>query len=111
MDSADQDIEEVAERLGEELVERILRKEDLDVIFQLLDSGYPVWYQNLVEGTSPLHAAAYVQDLDLARLLLDRGAVWNAGRTLLLEFPFQLHEQDYSSRLHGQHRRRHRSQF
>jgi len=84
MDSTDQDIELVAERLGEELVERILRKESLDVISQLLDSGYPVWYQNLVEGTSPLHAAAYVQDLELARLLLAKGAVWNAGRTFFL---------------------------
>jgi ankyrin repeat protein len=31
-------------------------------------------------GISPLHAAAYVQNEEMTALLLNQGALWNAGR-------------------------------
>ncbi|KAF8906497.1 hypothetical protein CPB84DRAFT_1813755 [Gymnopilus junonius] len=43
-----------------------------------LQSGAPIWYQNLAEGLSPLHAAAFIQNEALVKLLLDKGALWNA---------------------------------
>jgi len=75
----DDDIDAVATQLGEELIDKILDGESIDVIISCLERGAPIWYQNLTEGTSPLHAAAYTQNLDLIKLLIDRGAVWNTG--------------------------------
>ncbi|KAF4620839.1 hypothetical protein D9613_000721 [Agrocybe pediades] len=72
------DIDAVATQLGEELIANILDGQPIDAIKGLLDQGAPIWYQNLAEGTSPLHAAAYTQNLELIKLLIERGAVWNA---------------------------------
>ena len=74
----DLDIDTVL-RLGEELITRILENESLESISELLDSGSPVWYQNESEGISPLHAAAFIQSVELVKLLIEKGAVWNAG--------------------------------
>jgi hypothetical protein len=75
----DADIEEIATRLGESLIQQILENKPLDDIKGSLDVGAPVWYQTSTEGTSALHAAAYVQNDSLVRLLIEKGAVWNAG--------------------------------
>jgi type IV protein arginine methyltransferase len=74
----DSDIDAVAIS-GEELIARILENEPVEIISGLLDSGSPVWYQNEIEGISPLHAAAYVQNAELVKFLIEKGAVWNAG--------------------------------
>ena len=68
--------------LGEHLVDSILDRQSVDHIKSVLDAGAPVWYQNESEGISPLHAAAYVQDTELVRYLIEQGAVWNAGTSL-----------------------------
>lgn len=70
---------EAATVLGEHLIESILQEEPIEIIRELIAAGAPLWYQNETEGTSPLHAAAYVQNKDLVRLLIEEGAVWNAG--------------------------------
>jgi type IV protein arginine methyltransferase len=75
----DSDIDSVVTRLGEELIARILENESVEIISGFLDSGSPVWYQNESEGISPLHAAAFVQSAELVKLLIEKGAVWNAG--------------------------------
>ncbi|KAI0663606.1 S-adenosyl-L-methionine-dependent methyltransferase [Cubamyces menziesii] len=62
---------------GQELVDSILRRRPLAEIKALIDAGAPVWFQD-DEGLSPLHAAAYVENEELVRLLIDEGAVWNA---------------------------------
>ena len=78
-DLDDSGIDTVVTRLGEELIATILENEPVDKISGLLDSGSPVWYQNEIEGISPLHAAAFVQNTELVKLLIEKGAVWNAG--------------------------------
>lgn len=75
----DSDIDAVVTTLGEELIARILENESVGKVSGLLDSGSPVWYQNENEGISPLHAAAFVQNAELVKLLIEKGAVWNAG--------------------------------
>ncbi|TBU33924.1 arginine methyl transferase [Dichomitus squalens] len=62
---------------GQELVDAILRRRPLTEIKALIAAGAPVWFQD-DEGTSPLHAAAYVENEELVRFLIDEGAVWNA---------------------------------
>jgi len=64
--------------LGEELIASILENESVETISGLLGSGSPVWYQNELEGISPLHAAAFVQNVELVKMLIEKGAVWNA---------------------------------
>jgi protein arginine N-methyltransferase 2 len=75
----DADLEEIASSLGESLIQQILENKPLDDIKAFLDLGAPVWYQTLAEGISVLHAAAYVQNDSLVKLLIEKGAVWNAG--------------------------------
>ena len=65
--------------LGEQLVAAVFNRNSLDHIAELISAGAPVWYQNEVEGLSPLHAAVYVQDVALVKYLIEQGAVWNAG--------------------------------
>ncbi|KAI0819972.1 hypothetical protein BC628DRAFT_1399708 [Trametes gibbosa] len=62
---------------GEELVSAILWRTPFAEIKSMIEAGAPVWFQDS-EGLSPLHAAAYVEDDALVRLLIDEGAVWNA---------------------------------
>ena len=63
---------------GYALVDAILRRRPLPEIKQMVANGAPVWYQD-DEGTSPLHAAAYIGNNEMMRFLLEEGAVWNAG--------------------------------
>lgn len=65
--------------LGQNLINTILDRAPLADIKTLIAEGAPLWYQD-DEGTSALHAAAYVENDDLIRLLIEGGAVWNAGR-------------------------------
>ncbi len=81
------DIEEAAATLGETLIEQILENKPFDIIRASLDAGAPVWYQNQSEGISPLHAAAFTQNANLVKFLIEEGAVWNAGIiTICLHF-------------------------
>ncbi|KAJ8587466.1 hypothetical protein M405DRAFT_741742 [Rhizopogon salebrosus TDB-379] len=63
--------------LGATLINAILEKEPISNVRDLIDAGAPLWYQN-EEGTSVLHAAAYVENEQLVKLLIEEGAVWNA---------------------------------
>lgn len=63
--------------LGTTLIQAILEKEPISNVQDLIDAGAPVWYQD-DEGTSALHAAAYVENEQLIKLLIEEGAVWNA---------------------------------
>lgn len=80
----DEDIEGLTV-LGLSLINAILDHQPLQNIKALIDAGAPLWYQDEVEGTSPLHAAAYAGDEDgeLVKLLIDKGAIWNAGKFLI----------------------------
>lgn len=85
-----QDVEDMEEinaltELGTTLIQAILEKEPLDNIRDLIDAGAPLWFQDN-EGTSPLHAAAYVGNEQLVNLLLDEGALWNAGECSISSF-------------------------
>lgn len=63
--------------LGTTLIQAILEKEPISNVQDLIDAGAPLWYQD-DEGTSALHAAAYVENEQLVKLLIEEGAVWNA---------------------------------
>ena len=75
--ATDEDIEALS-TLGGYLIFSILNRRPLSKILTLVDAGAPLWYQD-DEGTSPLHAAAYVEDDELVRILIGKGAIWNAG--------------------------------
>ena len=74
---ADTDIE-AASLIGEQFINSILADQQIPAIKSFIDDGAPLWYQN-DEGMSCLHAAAYRQNTELVRYLIDKGAVWNAG--------------------------------
>lgn len=77
-DVLDEDVEvEALVGLGEALISAILERAPLEAIKSMIADGAPLWYQD-EEGTSPLHAAAYVENEELIRLLIEGGAVWNA---------------------------------
>lgn len=76
---------EEATTLGTRLIETILKRAPFDVVKEQVDAGAPLWFQD-DEGTSALHAAAYVENEDLVRYLIKQGAVWNAGAVVQL-FP------------------------
>ncbi|KAG2119660.1 uncharacterized protein F5147DRAFT_625311 [Suillus discolor] len=63
--------------LGTTLIQAILEKEPISNVQDLIDAGAPLWYQD-EDGTSALHAAAYVENEQLVKLLIEEGAVWNA---------------------------------
>lgn len=75
---------EIATQLGEHLVAAILQNTPTEDIKSLVEAGAPTWYQTEAEGASPLHAAAYVRNLELVQYLIEQGAVWNAGAPTLL---------------------------
>ncbi|KAJ7072277.1 arginine methyl transferase [Mycena amicta] len=52
---------------GEQLIHSILAEDPLDAIQSLIADGAPLWYQNVAEGISCLHAAAYTQNLELGQ--------------------------------------------
>ena len=70
---------------GQVLVDAIFQRRPLPEIKALIAAGAPVWYQDN-EGTSPLHAAAYIEDQELIRLLIVEGALWNAGMIVTITF-------------------------
>jgi protein arginine N-methyltransferase 2 len=73
------DVTEIATQLGEQLIFAIFQNNPIAEVKALVEAGAPVWYQNEAEGTSPLHAAAYIRNLELVQFLINKGAVWNAG--------------------------------
>jgi type IV protein arginine methyltransferase len=72
---------DILTELGENLITAILQRESLETIKSRLDAGAPPWYQNESEGISALHAAAYIENEGLVQLLINKGAIWNAGET------------------------------
>jgi protein arginine N-methyltransferase 2 len=75
--ATDEDIKALS-MLGGYLIFSILQRRPSSKILTLIDAGAPLWYQD-GEGTSPLHAAAYIEDEELVRVLIEKGALWNAG--------------------------------
>lgn len=75
--ATDEDIKALS-MLGGYLIFSILQRRPLHKTLPLIDAGAPLWYQD-DEGTSPLHAAAYIEDEELVRMLIEKGAIWNAG--------------------------------
>ncbi|EPT05046.1 hypothetical protein FOMPIDRAFT_1112516 [Fomitopsis schrenkii] len=63
--------------LGQALVEALLERRPRALVEKMVQDGAPLWYQD-EEGTSALHAAAYAEDEELIRYLIQQGAVWNA---------------------------------
>lgn len=76
-DMKDEDVEALTD-LGQTLVDTILDGGDNHTISTLIENGAPLWFQTH-EGTSALHAAAFQEDTALVQLLIEKGAVWNAG--------------------------------
>jgi protein arginine N-methyltransferase 2 len=76
----DEDISEAAQ-LGQRIVDAILERQPRTAVDALLAADAPLWFQ-ASDGTSALHAAAYSQDADLVRNLLEKGAVWNSGELI-----------------------------
>ena len=74
---ADAAIEEATE-FGTRLIQTILNRAPFEAVKAQIDAGAPLWFQD-DEGTSALHAAAYVESEELVRYLIEQGAVWNAG--------------------------------
>lgn len=69
-----------AKTLAAQLLKAILSNpSDKQTIESLIGQGAPLWYQDNEEGLSCLHAACYVQDLNLVKLFLENGAPWNLG--------------------------------
>ncbi|KAG6845935.1 hypothetical protein H0H87_000741 [Tephrocybe sp. NHM501043] len=63
--------------LGDLLITSIISGEPTEAIQALIDAGAPLWYQNNAEGMSALHAAAYMQNTSLVKMLIEQGAIWN----------------------------------
>lgn len=59
------------------------------VLSLLKESEAPVWYQDPESGWSALHYATEREDLEMIKVLLRYGAVWNAGMRIDL-FPVPL---------------------
>ncbi|KAH9985980.1 S-adenosyl-L-methionine-dependent methyltransferase [Russula compacta] len=64
--------------LGRALINAILEYAPMEDVQRLLDEDAPIWYQD-EDGWSALHAAASVEDAELVKNLLRRGAVWNSA--------------------------------
>lgn len=65
--------------LGDLLITSIIADEPIHVIKTIIEGGAPLWYQDAAEGMSALHAAAYMQNAELVKTLIEHGAIWNAG--------------------------------
>ncbi|KAI0300992.1 S-adenosyl-L-methionine-dependent methyltransferase [Multifurca ochricompacta] len=76
-DYVEADEDEIA-TLGRALIDAILEYAPMEDVQGLLDKDAPLWYQD-EDGWSALHAAASVEDADLVRKLLQRGALWNSA--------------------------------
>ncbi|KAK7053335.1 Arginine N-methyltransferase 2 [Paramarasmius palmivorus] len=77
MDTTSEDVDELAQ-LGETLISMILQDEPVPELEILIKNGAPLWYANESEGLTALHAAAYMRNEDLVRMLIKEGALWNA---------------------------------
>ena len=64
--------------LGQKLITSILEREPIETVKAYIEADAHLWFQD-DDGTSALHAAAYVENEDLVRLLIEKGALWNAG--------------------------------
>jgi ankyrin repeat protein len=98
MDASVQNVDAVADadlviegatELGIKLITTILERAPFDIVKALVDAGAPLWFQD-DEGVSALHAAAYVEDEELVKHLLEQGAVWNAGECSLCCAQFEV---------------------
>lgn len=76
MTTADAD---AAVELGTALIDAILAGHSLARVKELAKDA-PLWFQAPETGWSALHAAAFREDVQLTKFLVDRGAVWNAGQ-------------------------------
>jgi ankyrin repeat protein len=78
-DCGETDPENDIETLGQALINAILGRAPSEDVQKLLDEDEaPVWYQD-EDGWSALHAAASIEDAELVKCLLQRGAPWNSG--------------------------------
>lgn len=64
--------------LGQNLISQVLSRKPFETAKALIDAGAPLWVQD-DDGTSALHAAAYTENEELVRYLIENGAIWNAG--------------------------------
>ena len=85
----DGDIDE-AVTAGKKLISQILDRAPCEAVKGLIDAGAPLWFQD-DDGISALHAAAYVENEELVRYLIGKGAIWNIGALS------SLHANDFSS--------------
>ena len=81
-------VEEAIE-LGQKLISSILDRLPFEVVKAQIEAGAPLWFQD-DDGTSALHAAAYVENEDLVRLFIEKGALWNAGTPYVYISPCDL---------------------
>jgi ankyrin repeat protein len=65
-------------KLGSKLIESIFKGESFETIKALIETGAPLWYQD-EDGFSALHAACFRENTALVQILIDKGAIWNAG--------------------------------
>lgn len=77
-DHIEAELGEITE-LGRALIDAILGYAPIEDVQKLLDEDAPLWYQD-EGGWSALHAAASVEDAELVKCLLQKGALWNAGK-------------------------------
>lgn len=77
-DRIEAEIDEIT-ALGRALIDAILEYAPIGDVQKLLDEDAPLWYQD-EGGWSALHAAASVEDVELVKCLLQKGALWNAGK-------------------------------
>jgi type IV protein arginine methyltransferase len=64
--------------LGSKLITSIFAGESIEVAKALIEEDAPLWYQD-EDGFSALHAACFREDSSLTQILIDKGAIWNAG--------------------------------
>jgi protein arginine N-methyltransferase 2 len=78
-DQLEEELSKISE-LGQTLIDAVLEYVPIEDVQKLLDEDAPLWYQDEC-GWSALHAAASVENPELVKSLLQRGALWNAGKT------------------------------
>ena len=71
--------------LGRALIDAILEYAPIEDVQKLLEEDAPLWYQD-EGGWSALHAAANVENAELVKCLLQKGALWNAGKAHSLRY-------------------------
>lgn len=96
--------------LGQTLIDAVLEYVPIEDVQKLMDEEAPLWYQDEC-GWSALHAAASVENAELVKCLLQRGALWNAGKTrspyLITSRNADLLKQKYTSGWRWEHGGRH----